>query len=561
MDDEAARAVVSRSTATRLLAPAAWLRRGRSLAWREVRCVALARGSRPLACWLARWSAGAAAAPGVWVIDDGEKIRQDATSTPFERGEQNPVWRPGARRAPLRDAKRERRAPGRRRGGRRRARRCHRWTLEPARGTRRRGARRAASARAAEAAREVGRPIERFVEWFVTVRRASGGRTRGESLGWAVGAAPPPAEWVGPVPDALVPVELAAVARTRCAWRRGSNGIVWIDVNVPARPAARHVPRRDRGARRRAFARRRSPSSWRSSTRALPDARRARAPLLRPRGARAARRAPAPSRSSGSSFTPTASRRCTTRGRPATCVAPARGARRLALRAVRRLSRSGPRSRRRHPLPGRLRRPRRPGRERRSRRLADARRGGEAARAHERLPLRRRRALLEPAGRRRGAPLARRVRATRTSRRVRVGWTCSDDTRRRSPWTSRCSRRATTTLARAAARARARRSGSTTASCPGRGRSCSMRAPSRRGSTGGSGRCSASRAGCTGSRRTGTARHGKTPIDPFRRRRVVSQRPRRLGERRRRLALSGAADRRVRRALARIRRSCCRRFA
>ena len=37
----------------------------------------------------------AAAAPSVWVIDDGEKVRADANDTPFERGQDNPVWKPG----------------------------------------------------------------------------------------------------------------------------------------------------------------------------------------------------------------------------------------------------------------------------------------------------------------------------------------------------------------------------------------------------------------------------------------------------------------------------------
>src|SRR5580700_8324466 len=41
------------------------------------------------------WVGAAGAAPSVWVVDDGEKIRRDATSTPFERGEDNPVWSPG----------------------------------------------------------------------------------------------------------------------------------------------------------------------------------------------------------------------------------------------------------------------------------------------------------------------------------------------------------------------------------------------------------------------------------------------------------------------------------
>lgn len=188
-----------------------------------------------LAALVVATSAGAAdasAAPSVWVIDDGEKIRQDATSTPYERGVQDPVWHPGAavRVFAMRgesvalqvvveadDAAldavtvdvRPLVAPG--------------------------GAELAEPRLApADAERDVGRPVERFVEHFVTVRRPSGGRTPGESLGWEAGAGPPPGAWVGPVPDALVPVELAAASSgypMRVEPRR--NGIVSIDVNVP----------------------------------------------------------------------------------------------------------------------------------------------------------------------------------------------------------------------------------------------------------------------------------------------------------------------------------------
>src|SRR5258708_2254029 len=49
----------------------------------------------PAVVAIALVASSARATPSVWVIDDGEKIRRDATSTPFERGEQNPVWGPG----------------------------------------------------------------------------------------------------------------------------------------------------------------------------------------------------------------------------------------------------------------------------------------------------------------------------------------------------------------------------------------------------------------------------------------------------------------------------------
>jgi hypothetical protein len=159
----------------------------------------------------------ARAAPSVWVIDDGEKIRRDATSTPFERGEQNPVWRPG----------------------------------EPVRlfGVRNEVLALQVVVEAGDAplaavtvdlrglASSEGATLtiqRRFVEHFVVVRRASGGATPGESLGWEAGAGPAPGAWVGAVPDALIeidhapgwdPYPLRVEART--------NGIVWIDLDVP----------------------------------------------------------------------------------------------------------------------------------------------------------------------------------------------------------------------------------------------------------------------------------------------------------------------------------------
>ncbi|MGH7270063.1 MAG: glycoside hydrolase domain-containing protein [Polyangiaceae bacterium] len=185
--------------------------------------------------------AQAIAPASVWVIDDGEKIRQDAISTPFESGEDNPVWQPGqpARLFAMRgesvalqvvveagDAS------------------LDAVTVDLPELDGEGGAAIGDSGFApVEAVRGVGRPIERFVEHFVHVKRASGGRTPGESLGWEAGAGPTSGAWVGPVPDALVPVELAP------AWlpypmrvRRRENGIVWIDVNVPKgqRPGMYH---------------------------------------------------------------------------------------------------------------------------------------------------------------------------------------------------------------------------------------------------------------------------------------------------------------------------------
>jgi hypothetical protein len=183
----------------------------------------------------------AAAGPTVWVIDDGEKIRRDATSTPFERGEHDPVWRPGeaARLFALRgesvalqvvveagEAALERVS-------------VDLDALDGPGGTRFEAHLPPTASPNGNVARWVARPIERFVEHFLDVARPSGGPDPGESLGWQQGAAPDPHAWVGPVPDALVPVEIAAARGA--PWipypmriEPLTNGIVWIDLNVPA---------------------------------------------------------------------------------------------------------------------------------------------------------------------------------------------------------------------------------------------------------------------------------------------------------------------------------------
>jgi hypothetical protein len=180
----------------------------------------------------------AAAEPSVWVVDDGEKIRRDATTTPFERGEGNPVWRPGepvrlfamrnetvalqvvveADDDPL-DGVTVDVEP-----------------LETAEGTRF-GDAAAEKTGKGRAALPVGTPIERFVEHFVEVRRASDDGS--PQRGWEPGSGPAAGAYTGSVPDALVPVEHAP------AWlpypmgvEARSNGIVWIDLNVPRAQAA-----------------------------------------------------------------------------------------------------------------------------------------------------------------------------------------------------------------------------------------------------------------------------------------------------------------------------------
>jgi len=173
----------------------------------------------------------AAAAPRVWAIDDGEKIKQDAVTLPFASGTSNPVWSPDqpirlfsmanetvavqivvqADAAPLDGVSVDLPA-----------------LVGPA------GAAIQNDPAATDPTSFVGRPIERFVEHYFDVTRASGGRTSGESLGWASGSGPAPGAWTGLVPDALIPVEAAP------SWDpypmhvdANRNAVVWIDVTVP----------------------------------------------------------------------------------------------------------------------------------------------------------------------------------------------------------------------------------------------------------------------------------------------------------------------------------------
>jgi hypothetical protein len=173
-----------------------------------------------------------AAAPRAWAIDDGEKIGKHATALPFARGDDNPVWSPGqairlfalqnetiaiqivveAGDAALKEVTVD---------------------VMPLYGP---GDVAIANERGAtDPMLLVGRHIERFVEHFVHVARPSGGKTPRESLGWAAGSGPAPDAWVGWMPDALIPVELApGWAAYPMRIEPHTNGIVWIDLTVPA---------------------------------------------------------------------------------------------------------------------------------------------------------------------------------------------------------------------------------------------------------------------------------------------------------------------------------------
>ncbi len=169
-------------------------------------------------------------APVVWVVDDGEKIKQDdAPTIGLATGAGNPVWSPGqpvrlfalknetvslqivvaADGAPLTGVT------------------VDLETLASPAATI------ANAAAATDPTRFVGRPIERFVEHFFDIARPSGGKDPKESLGWFPGSGPAPGRWTGKIPDALIPVEVApAWSPYPMTIAAHANGIVWIDVTT-----------------------------------------------------------------------------------------------------------------------------------------------------------------------------------------------------------------------------------------------------------------------------------------------------------------------------------------
>ncbi len=189
----------------------------------------------------------AAAAPSVWVIDDGEKIRADATDTAFERGQDDPVWKPGdpVRLFAMRNESVALQVVVEADGVRPDGLSDVTVDLDALDGTgEAAGARLVNPPGKGRAQRPaplpIASPIERFVEHFVEVRRPSG--TPGNaaaSEGWEAGAGPDAKAWVGPVPDALIPVESApSWAAYPMHVPPGRNGVVWIDLNVPREQTA-----------------------------------------------------------------------------------------------------------------------------------------------------------------------------------------------------------------------------------------------------------------------------------------------------------------------------------
>ena len=171
----------------------------------------------------------AGAAPLVWAIDDGEKIKQDEKPGPLASGNGNPVWSPGA---PIRLFAMRNETVAFQIVVTADASPLSAVTVDlDALSS---GTSKIANAPATtDPTRYVGRPIERFVEHFFDIPRPSGGKDPREALGWAPGSGPIAGRWTGKLPDALIPVEVAPPwSPYPMSVAAHANGIVWIDVTV-----------------------------------------------------------------------------------------------------------------------------------------------------------------------------------------------------------------------------------------------------------------------------------------------------------------------------------------
>ena len=174
------------------------------------------RRARVVAVVAALLSPLPARAAVVWAIDDGERIPRDAVSLPLATGAGNPVWSPGQpiRLFALRDEV------------------VAYQIVVGADGAPIEGV----TVDVAPFEGPQGGEIrsERFVESFFEIPRSSAENGEDACLGWVSGSGPPRGRFMGVVPDALIPVEVApawAPWPMRVAARQ--NGVVWIDVTVP----------------------------------------------------------------------------------------------------------------------------------------------------------------------------------------------------------------------------------------------------------------------------------------------------------------------------------------
>ncbi len=175
------------------------------------------------------------AKPYVWAIDDGEKVKRDATNLRFKTGQDNPVWSPGQpiKLFSLRNetvafqiiVENTGDAP------------LSGVTVDLELLTGPNGAKIQNSAGATDPTNYVGRYIERFVEHYFYIEKHSG--LMGEdgyknSQGWNWGAGPAKDEWIGWMPDALIPVEVAPPgAPYPLVIPAKNNGAIWVDITVP----------------------------------------------------------------------------------------------------------------------------------------------------------------------------------------------------------------------------------------------------------------------------------------------------------------------------------------
>ncbi len=164
----------------------------------------------------------------VWVVDDGARVARRAGVLPLMRGEKNPIWSPGgpvrlfalrgetvalqvvvtAGSQPLSGVTVD---------------------LEELRGPA------VVRSRPAGAVGGAG-AIRRFRLYDLPVKRRSGGRTRGESLGWTEDSTPADPSRGGLLPDPLIPVEAAPPwAPYPMAVAAGEHGVVWIDIELGER--------------------------------------------------------------------------------------------------------------------------------------------------------------------------------------------------------------------------------------------------------------------------------------------------------------------------------------
>ncbi len=164
---------------------------------------------------------------GVWVIDDGEKIKQDATALKYENGIDNPIWAP-SQPVKLFSLKNETVAFQIVVEAESSDLNSVTVDLESLTGPNGSFIQNTSN----NPSQFIGRYIERFVEHYFYVERQAGGPWG--SLFWGPGAEPPDTAWTGWMPDALIPVEIAPEwSPYPMQIKTGQNGVVWIDITIP----------------------------------------------------------------------------------------------------------------------------------------------------------------------------------------------------------------------------------------------------------------------------------------------------------------------------------------